>query len=329
MRPITTNPPDALPHCRVLILGDVMTDTVARLAAPIAVGSDTLAAISTHGGGSGANQATWLATCAPNLSVSFVGAVGNDLFGDAQREAFERVGVTAHLVRDPLRPTGTVVSVVDGSGERSMLTERGANAGLSLDALPRDLFQPGTWLHISGYTLLADDTRPVALEAIRLARATRMGFSVDPASEALLLVAGVENFLTWTSGADLCFPNRDEGQLLSGQRDPDSIATALCAHYGAVALKLGASGAILAEHGTITAMRECVPGRGALGWNGACRASRGAGRRSATARRRAVRLAWLYSRGARTMPAPAGQIHRVPSLLDAIPPLVTQSCARQ
>ena len=236
-----------------------MTDIVARLATPIASGSDTLAAISMHGGGSGANQATWLAAIAPQLDVHFIGAVGDDPHGAAQREALERLGVTAHLALDDSRPTGTVISLVEASGERNMITERGANAALSLNDLPQHLFLPGAWMHISGYTLLSDDTRPVALSAIRLARAQSMGVSVDPASEAMLLAAGVERFLAWTHGLELCFPNLDEGRVLAGMTDPQTIATTLCRNFDSVALKLGAEGALMAHRGKVVARQTCEP----------------------------------------------------------------------
>src|SRR5437868_15140711 len=123
-----TSPNDA--RTRIIVLGDVMSDVIVRLMAPLALGSDTLSAISMHGGGSGANQATWLATSSPQVDVHFVGCIGVDLFGVAHRDAFTRTGVTPHLTVDPSRPTGTVVSLVDATGERSMLTPRGANGGL-------------------------------------------------------------------------------------------------------------------------------------------------------------------------------------------------------
>ena len=75
------------PRTRIIVLGDVMTDLVVRLANPLAVGSDTFAAISMHGGGSGANQATWLATHSPQHDVHFVGSVGDDLLAFVRRGA--------------------------------------------------------------------------------------------------------------------------------------------------------------------------------------------------------------------------------------------------
>ena len=58
------------------------------------------------------------------------------------------------LVMDPERPTGTCVVMVTHKGDRTMMSDPGANAALSPDDLPKDLFSPGTHLHVSGYTLL-------------------------------------------------------------------------------------------------------------------------------------------------------------------------------
>ena len=44
---------------RIVVIGDLMTDTVAHATLPLARGSDTPAKVTTHGGGSGANVAAW------------------------------------------------------------------------------------------------------------------------------------------------------------------------------------------------------------------------------------------------------------------------------
>src|SRR6266581_2281777 len=46
---------------RVVVIGDLMTDAVAHATLPLARGSDTPAAVTMHGGGSGANVAAWMA----------------------------------------------------------------------------------------------------------------------------------------------------------------------------------------------------------------------------------------------------------------------------
>jgi hypothetical protein len=49
---------------RVVVIGDLMTDAVARATLPLARGSDTPANVTMHGGGSGANIAAWMAPTA-------------------------------------------------------------------------------------------------------------------------------------------------------------------------------------------------------------------------------------------------------------------------
>ena len=51
-----------------------------------------------------------------------------------------------------------------------------------------------------------------------------MTVSVDPSAVPMLEDVGPERFLAWTRGADLCFPNLEEGALLAGTEDPDQIA---------------------------------------------------------------------------------------------------------
>jgi len=227
---------------RVVVVGDVITDLVVRPRHPVAVASDTPSAIDARPGGSGANVASWLA--AQGLETHFVGCVGKDLFGAFHADDLRRRGVTPYLAVDPRRSTGTVVALLDGAGERSMLTDRGANLGLRPEHLPVRLFRRGACLHLSGYTLFDEETRAVALAALRLARERGMLVSVDPSSAAPLAAVGSDRFLAWTRGADLCFPNLDEGRLLSGENDPGAVSRALCDWYGGVALTLGAHGAL-------------------------------------------------------------------------------------
>ncbi len=238
---------NALSRRRVVVLGDVATDVLVRIQEPLAPASDTRAAIEVHPGGSGANQAAWLGSL--GLEVHFIGRAGRDPFRDTHLRALRRHGVIPHLTLDPERPTGLIVVLVDPTGERSMLTDRGANLGLRPSDLPPALFRSGDHFHLSGYTLHEPETRAAALEALRLARAAGMTISVDPASMAPLARVGPARFLEWTEGADLCFPNLDEGRLLSDAAEPMAVAAALAGCYGAVALKLGREGAVWAQRG--------------------------------------------------------------------------------
>ena len=126
-----------------------------------------------------------------------------------------------------------------------MITDRGVGEALGPEDLPTDLFVRGH-LHLSGYTLSGGTRREAATEALRLARRAGMTVSVDPSSVPLLRSVGPVRFLRWTRGADLCFPNLEEGAVLAGTEDTDLIAEKLLLHYTGVVLKLGAGGALYA-----------------------------------------------------------------------------------
>ena len=238
---------------RIVVIGDLMTDTVAHAALPLAKGSDTPAAVSMHGGGSGANVAAWLAV--DGAEVAFVGRRGSDIAGRNRDMELMGYGVDARLVMDPERPTGTCVVMVTHKGDRTMMSDPGANAALSPDDLPKDLFSPGTHLHVSGYTLLNPGSRAAALAACQMASRAGMTVSVDAASPAPVARAGAESFLQMSNGASLLLVNEAEAAVLTGREDPEQAARVLTAWYPQVVMKLGAEGALFCANGPVEPVR--------------------------------------------------------------------------
>jgi sugar/nucleoside kinase (ribokinase family) len=228
---------------RVVVVGDLLYDMLARIEGSVAFGTDTFTKIHAAAGGSGANAATWLASL--GIETHFVGRIGDDVIGEALAGELKRSGVTPHLVRDPSLPTGKVFVLVDGAGERTMITDRGAGEALSPEDLPQTLFDGGH-LHLSGYAFSGGSRRETALRALHLAREAGISVSVDPSSVPMLEAIGSQRFLGWTRDADLCFPNLEEGALLAGEKNPDLISERLLSYYSGIVLKLGASGAMYA-----------------------------------------------------------------------------------
>lgn len=238
-------------------MGDLLYDLLARVD-EVTFGTDTFAPIHADAGGSGANAAAWLA--ASGVETHFVGRVGDDVFGDFLTGKLESADVKARLARDATLATGKVFVLVDEAGERTMITDRGASEALRPTDLPRDLFAAGH-LHLSGYTFSRGTRRETGFEALRRARDAGMTVSVDPSSAPLLREIQPKHFLEWTSGADLCFPNLQEGSLLAGTNDPEAITQALCEHYAGVVLKLGAEGAMYAERDSELIHLPAAPAR--------------------------------------------------------------------
>jgi sugar/nucleoside kinase (ribokinase family) len=108
---------------RIVVLGDVMMDVVARMSGPLAPGSDSPAAVSVGGGGSAANVAAWLA--AAGARPVLVGRVGDDARGEAVAAELREAGVDARLAVDDERPTGTCIVLVGPGGERAMVPDPG------------------------------------------------------------------------------------------------------------------------------------------------------------------------------------------------------------
>src|ERR1700732_417883 len=138
-------------------MGDRSTATVAHARLALARGSDTPAAVTMHGGGSGANVAAWMA--ADGGDVAFVGRRGSDIAGRNRDMELMGYGVDARLVMDPERPTGTCVVLVTHKGDRTLLSDPGANAALLPEDIPPDLFNQGSHLHLSGYSLVNEGSR--------------------------------------------------------------------------------------------------------------------------------------------------------------------------
>ena len=241
---------------RIVVVGDVMLDVVARLSGPVAAGSDTEASVSFGGGGSAANVAAWLAFA--GSPPVFVARVGDDARGASVAEELRASGVDARLAVDGEHPTGTCVVLVAPGGERSMLPDPGANAFLAPSDLPDSVLEAGGHLHVTGYSLARPGPRPAALAAVSRAAAAGMSVSVDPSSAALL---GPE-FLELLEGVGLVLPNVAEAAALTGCADPAASARALAARFPEVVVKLGAQGALW----TNGSREEWVPAAEVAAW---------------------------------------------------------------
>ena len=230
---------------RVVVIGDLMTDAVARAFHPLARGSDTPASVVMYGGGSGANIASWLAV--EGTDTTFVGRRGSDITGRTREMELMGYGLDSRMVMDPERPTGTCVVMITHRGDRTMLSDPGANARLQPEDLPRDVFAPDGHLHVSGYTLINENSRRAARVALRTAQETGMSISVDSGSHAPLKRAGAEEFLEWTQGVRLLFANMDQAKVLTGREEFEAAAKVLTAWFPNVVLKLGDEGGLWAS----------------------------------------------------------------------------------
>jgi sugar/nucleoside kinase (ribokinase family) len=221
---------------RLVVVGDLMVDVVARPSGPLRTGSDTAAEVWLTGGGSAANTAAWVASRL--RPVALVAAVGDDGLGVSARHDLAALGVrTEGVVSVAGARTGTCVVLVDPTGERTMLPDRGANddldVGAVLDAMRGEAVG---WLHLSGYTVLHDGSRVAGVAALAAARERGIPTSVDPSSAGPILDLGAEVLADLLRPVDVLFANEEEVAALGGEAAALSIASA-------VVVKRGAAGA--------------------------------------------------------------------------------------
>jgi len=230
---------------RIICFGDLIDDVVVVPTGPIRADTDTPSSIRFRAGGSAANTAAWLAEL--GAAVDYVGVAAAI---DVDRHSALLPGVTAHIVANGDLPTGTIVVMVDGEN-RSMLTERGANAALDPAAVTDGLLAEAAVLHLTGHTLLNRAGAPGIRQLIERARAAGVAVSVDPGSTGFIADYGFEAFFTAIAGASILLPSLEEGRLLTGLTAPEEVAAKLAESFELVAVTLGVGGVIVAFGETV------------------------------------------------------------------------------
>jgi sugar/nucleoside kinase (ribokinase family) len=192
----------------LVVIGDIVDDVVARLSGPVEAATDTPARVVRRRGGSAANVAA--AAASLGQSVRFIGCVGADRTGDQ---------VVADLVADGVdvryqqgeTGTGTVIVLVDPSGERTMLNDRGANAELT--TIQASWLHGAAAVHLTAYSFLSDSTAAAVVEAAELVRAAGGWVSLDLSSISVLRA------IDWRAAIDslrprVVFANEDEATIV-------------------------------------------------------------------------------------------------------------------
>mgnify|MGYP001014855788 CR=1 FL=1 len=197
------------------VLGDLVQDVIVWQSEAIRPGTDTRAEIFLQRGGSAANVAAF---AAPRHPTRFIGCVGDDLGGHVLRQDLDDHGVELRLqVRGR---TGTIVVLVDPSGERTMFPSRGASA--LLEPLEPGWLDGVELLHVTAYSFERGTTTADAA-AVAVAEVHRRGgrVSFDVSSTGLIAHYERESFLDLLASLapDFVSANADESRYLGLAED--------------------------------------------------------------------------------------------------------------
>ena len=122
---------------KVAVVGSFMYDLVATASRRPKTGETLIGdSFGMFLGGKGANQA--IAASRTGASVTMVGRLGNDLFGDQFLEKFSEEGIkTDFVIQDTENGTGVGMPLIDASGDNSIVIIPQANMALTVENIDK------------------------------------------------------------------------------------------------------------------------------------------------------------------------------------------------
>lgn len=232
---------------KILVVGSSNTDMVIKTNNFPAPGETILGGrFLMNAGGKGANQA--VAAARLGGVVTFVGKIGDDIFGKQAVQQLEDEGINVDFVAvDPENPSGVAMITVDRHAENSIVVAPGSNGTLS----PADFDKAGTELAGSELVLMQLEIPIPTVEYIaRKAAEQQKKVILNPAPAAALSDELLQNLYIIT-------PNETEAELLTGIKITDEASALKAANQlhakgvQSVIITMGAAGAFLFENGQL------------------------------------------------------------------------------
>ncbi|MDP3432044.1 MAG: ribokinase [Bacteroidota bacterium] len=230
---------------KILIVGSSNTDMVIKTHNFPAPGETILGGrFLMNAGGKGANQA--VAAARLGGMVTFVGKIGDDIFGKQAVQQLEDEGINVDFVAvDPENPSGVALITVDKKGENSIVVAPGSNGTLSAADFDKAIAE----LYESEYVLMQLEIPIPTVEHIaRMAALKQKKVVLNPAPAAALTDELLQNLYIIT-------PNETEAELLTGIKVTDESSALKAASalnekgVEIVIITMGSAGAFLLANG--------------------------------------------------------------------------------
>ena len=182
------------------------------------------------------------------MSVSFVGKIGNDIFGNFCKEQLDLKGVDTSMliVRDELKTGATIV--LNFGADRAMVTHQGAMKYLGLSDITKDMLSTAKHLHFSSFFLqpgFKDDLFNLFKMAKEAGLTTSFDAQWDPSEKWKLDYKKILPYV------DVFLPNDKELFALTGKKTIESAIELIKGAANVVVVKLGDKGSILICDGKI------------------------------------------------------------------------------
>ena len=230
---------------KILVIGSSNTDMVIKTQSFPVPGETILGGrFLMNAGGKGANQA--VAASRLGGMVTFIGKIGDDIFGKQAVQQLEDEGINVNFVAvDPENPSGVAMITVDRKAENTIVVAPGSNGTLS----PEDFNKALSELSDAEFVLMQLEIPIPTVEYIaRIAAQNQKKVILNPAPAAELSDELLQNLYIIT-------PNETEAELLTGIKVTDqksALKAASVLHEKGVEIviiTMGAAGAFLLING--------------------------------------------------------------------------------
>lgn len=226
----------------IVVVGSANIDQVFRVDRIPSPGETVLSrGVNTALGGKGQNQA--VAAARAGVATTFVGAVGDDGFGEMVRSGLSADSIDVTRLKTTGKPTGTALIAVDSTGENTIIVEAGANTDVA------NLTSEDSAAISAASALVMQLEIPLAtvIEAARIARAVGTKVILNAAPIQALPRELLENL-------DILIVNEHEAAELATDNDLsadlDGIGERLLGLVSTVIVTLGSKGAALHRVGS-------------------------------------------------------------------------------
>jgi sugar/nucleoside kinase (ribokinase family) len=229
-------------QCEVFCVGNAVADILARPVDHLAPPGTSQRLDDAALGPGGNTINTGIALARLGVGVRIAAAIGDDRFGQFLRERVRAEGIDdSSLVTLAGAKTSTSIVLVQATGERRLLHLRGVSAYFSDQHLNWGFVAGARVFHYaSAFALPAFDGAPLERtlkHARELGCLTSVNICWDVQGRWLPLLQPA------LAHTDFIFPNREEGQQLTGESEPTAIARRLRSRgVKTVIVKLGTGG---------------------------------------------------------------------------------------
>lgn len=198
-------------------------------------------------GGSVANTISGLANMGSR--VAFCGMVGNDDDGAFYVRAMAESGITVLLSRSE-GMTGRVLALVTPDAERTFAVNLGVNPQFTMNQISFDDIRQSRFLHLEGYGVYDERTRPAILGAMKYAKEHGVKVSFD-LSDCGLVRQNVELLQEVVPRyVDVIFANEEEALAFTGLL-PGPALHELGKMASIAVVKVGKHGSMIKSNGKV------------------------------------------------------------------------------